>query len=208
MRCTYLHPGSRGSFPWFCKLEDFVASSSCRSMPEAVSSTSTSHSCHRGRSGHPGNSSRCRITKFIVIWKKGVGVQAVTVRLRTTSRREVVGMKVSLLFHVIIYRYIHTVGHSVNLTYFPRKLLSKRLCSLKAKGKNRMHGLNCLGYEMCQKWAQVSLGSLLPEGNTENSSAESKYSKMREHRETHILWMQSRYVFLSAVGNRSAHFTR
>lgn len=47
-----------------------------------------------------------------------------------------------------------------------------------------MHGLKSLGYEMCQKWAQVFLGSLLPEGNTENSSAQSKYSKMREHKET------------------------
>ena len=90
-----------------------------------------------------------------------------TVRIRTTSRRAVAGRRVSLLFHVIIYRYIHTVDHSVNLTYFPRKLLSKRLYSLKAKGKNRMHGLKSLGYERCKKWAQVSLGSQLTEGKRE-----------------------------------------
>lgn len=59
--------------------------------------------------------------------------------------------KVSLLLHVIIYRYIHTVGHSMNLTYFPRKLLSKRLCSLKAKEKNRVHRLKSLCYKMCKK---------------------------------------------------------
>lgn len=34
-----------------------------------------------------------------------------TVRIRTTSKRVVAGKKVSLLFHVITYRYIHTVGH-------------------------------------------------------------------------------------------------
>lgn len=85
------------------------------------------------------------------------------VRIRSASRRVVWDKKVSLLLHVIIYRYIHTVGHFVNLTYFPRKLQSKRLCSLKAEEKSRMQRLKSLCYKRCQKWIQVSPGSLLTE---------------------------------------------
>lgn len=95
--------------------------------------------------------------------KRRAGVEAVPVCIRSASRRVVWDKKVSLLLHVIIYRYIHTVGHSVNLTYFPRKLQSKRLCSLKAEEKSRMHRLKSLCYERCQKWVQVSPGSLLTE---------------------------------------------
>jgi len=47
-------------------------------------------------------------------------------RSMSTSRIAAAGMKLSLLFHVIIYRYIHTVGHSVNLSSFPRKLLYQK----------------------------------------------------------------------------------
>lgn len=42
-----------------------------------------------------------------------------TVHIRTASRKAVAGIKLSLLFHVIILRYTHTVGHSENLTSFP-----------------------------------------------------------------------------------------
>lgn len=149
----YLHSNSRGSIPQYHDLEDFLACSNCRCMPEAAAGAD------QGILAPPPDAG----TQNAPWLERRAGAKAVPVHFRSASRRVAWDWKVSLLLHAIIYRYIHTVGHSMNLTYFPRKLLSKRLCSLKVKYKNRVHRLKSLCYKRCKKWAQVSPGSLLTE---------------------------------------------
>lgn len=155
--------------------------------------------------GHPGSICRSRLTTFITIWSR---VQAVTVCTRPTSRRAAAGKKASLLFHLIIYRHSHLGGHSVNLTYFPRKLLSRKALIF---GSWRKAQDAWMGKPWCWKVQEVNsslAGESASRGNAGNSLQWSRSAGRWDSTEKpHTFCRCKADMFPSALGSGSIAVT-